>query len=423
MSDTVLICEKNSKDRIITVNSSNELLYTVRNEKTEIIYKNVSSDFDVISEGNGNIHIVIVSLTGALLYLRYSADGWKKYTVLDSRGSGKRINGVRLLNINGRINAFYCIEYESRMMLIHHIFDAADMSREPSVVDYVGLRCAYSVCTDDSFNIHIVFSGENSRLKYMIFSNSQKRYTACDVAPDDEIRAVSCVCVGGGICTAYLSREREYNVISCFRSDTGEKHTVGFGVDAISEPCIFSDGSSVYVQWCEKGYAFECSAGGDFKFGKTQSLGQTSGILRLRSSVSSEMRLIDKCAASLVKRPMMSAKEVFDKILEGAVGGFEPVGSQVQKYARENENFIKDSFREDLYSGLEIRISDLENRLDALVKFLDSRPSDKAEERPHLDDVGETDEENVKLFNSIDVRKIGSGNAEENEYNGIEEEL
>ena len=46
MSD-VLIFDNKSKDKVISVNSLNELLYSVKGEKTDIIYKNVSADFDV----------------------------------------------------------------------------------------------------------------------------------------------------------------------------------------------------------------------------------------------------------------------------------------------------------------------------------------------------------------------------------------
>ena len=90
MSCACLVSERGVKDRLIYVNSDGELIFTVKGEKTEIICKDVSCDFDVTAD-RGGVGIAVVSLSGALLYFNFSGGEWRKYTVLDSRKSGKKI--------------------------------------------------------------------------------------------------------------------------------------------------------------------------------------------------------------------------------------------------------------------------------------------------------------------------------------------
>ena len=414
MSD-VLIFDNKSKDKVISVNSLNELLYSVKGEKTDIIYKNVSADFDVIAEESGAISILAVTLSGSLVFFKFLNGEWKKYTVLDSRSGGKKINAVKMLKINGRIHAFYCISYDGRMMLIHHIFEGTDFSREPQVVDYIGLRCAYSVCTDDSWNIHIMYSDENASLKYTVFSNSQKRYSASAVISEEEVRSINCVFSDNTVFAAYLSREHEYNVINCVRADNGEKHTVGFGVDSLSEPCIFTDGFKIYVQWCERGNSFECSAGFDFRFSKPVSIGQNAGILRVRCLKNESLAGINKCAGN--KRGVLaSAEGICRKFTYEKEPNFEAKGAQIEKFAQENKDFFDEKY---INAVFERQIYELEQRVAELEKFVyglkNADRKDVSDLPEELTDVGEIDEENLAKFKGEETNGVNSDDTEYNE--------
>ncbi len=414
MSCACLVSERGVKDRLIYVNSDGELIFTVKGEKTEIICKDVSCDFDVTAD-RGGVGIAVVSLAGALLYLNFSGGEWRKYTILDSRKSGKKINGVHLLKINGRLHAFYCIEYEGRMMLIHHIIDGE--RREPSVIDYVGLRCVYDVCADENMNIHILYADESAHLKYTVFSNSQKRYVPSDFATDDEVRGVSCV-FADALCAAYLTREREYNVINCVNLSTGEKHTVGFGVDALSEPCIFTDGKTVFVQWCEKGYAFECSADGSFKFSRARSVGQSGGTLCVRSPYNESLLCIKRCAAAHTKTPLASAASVFSALCTAAKPAFEPKGTDVQKFAAQNAESFDEGYPKDVLYDLERRLGELEVRFDELAKAMCAQCAEPPKTEINPENVGDVDEENLELFQKTEISQIYA-----DEYVNPEEEL
>lgn len=414
----IIVSEKNAKDKIFSVNS-NELTVVTHGGKPEILCKNVSSDFDVVAENGGAVSVMIVSLNGSLIYLRYVLGEWKKYTVLDSRGGGKRINGVKLVKLNGRIHAFYCIEYERRMMLVHHISEGNEFVREPYVIDYISLRCSYDVCVDDSMNIHIVYADEDSHIKYVTFSNSQKNYLSSEVGCDDEIRSVNCVFCGGFLYAAYLSRERDYNVINCIKIAEGEKHTVGFGVDALSEPCIFSSGGEICIEWCEKGYAFECSADKNFRFSKPFSLGRSDGILKIRSFENEAVSVIDKCAGNMSKKPFSSAKAVFEKTLVKEKRKFEIKGSEAERYAK--SCLAEDEVESD---ALEIRIAAVEEQMKSLVKTVMMLSEDitSATHKSAMHDVGEIDKENFEKFNSINPDDFNVTNSDDTEYTEIKEE-
>lgn len=367
---------------------------------------------------------MIVSLNGSLLYLRYTSGVWNKYTVLDSKGGGKRINSVKLIKFNGRLHAFYCVEYEGRMMLVHHISEGCEFKREPHVIDYINLRCAYDIRLDDNFNIHILYADENSYLKYAVFVNSKKNYTTSEIGCEDEIRSVNCAFYNDELYAAYLSRERDYNVINCIKTSIGEKHMVGFGVDALSEPCIFVSGDDLYIQWCEKGYAFECSIDDKFKISKPLSLGRSAGILKLRSFENETVSFLDKCAANRSKNPFPSAQSAFEKLLVKEKRTFEIKGSEAERYAGGCTDKSDSKEIEEFAAHLVRRIGELEVQMQSIVKIMQLfyNPSSGAKEKILMSDVGEINEENLEEFNKLNPDDFNVTNSEGDEYTEIKEE-
>jgi len=352
---------------------------------------------------------MIVTLSGNLVYLRNVLGNWDKKTVLDSRSESKKINNIKLVKINGRLHAFYSIEYDGRMMLVHHISFDDEFNSKPVVIDYISIRSIFHISVDSSFNIHIVYADEDSQIKYTTFINSSKSYSANKVNCEDKIRSINTVFFGNELYCTYLSKEKDYNVINCLRFSDNEKRTVGFGVDMMSEPCIFSFKDTLYIEWREKGYAFECSADRNFRFSKPFSIGISEKTLKLRSFTNEAVSFIDKCVANIYKRPFSSAKNVFERLSEKEKPAFKIKGSEVTAFQKESlgNSEINDN-----------RLCIIEEQLKSLIKIVELI-ADAVLNRPKTFpryDVGNINEENLEKFNKLDVVNSLDTNSITDEY-------
>lgn len=376
MSD-VLVLGKNQDRAVITVNSENELIYTSKKGGTEVVCKNVSGDFDVTTEEDKTIDVLAVTLSGTLMLFCFSENNWKSRTVLTGRSDEKRINAVRIFKINSLIHIFYCISYEGRMMLVHQISAEKAFEQKPQIIDYIDIRCVYDVCADDELNLHILYEDENMLLRSVCFLNSQKNYTKPTDICEGDIRCINTVFYDDTVFAAYLSREREYNVISTVRADTSERHAVGFGVDAISEPCIFSDGSKLYIQWCERGNSFECFTDKDFSFTKPYCAGRDAQVVRLRSLRGGNLIGIGKCL--MVNESLTpSALKVYQRCIEKPKAEFKIKGSDAEEFAKQNIGFMERKYENAIF---EQRFCELEKRMDIIEKYISEAETEEKENK------------------------------------------
>ena len=358
----VVLSEKNVKDKVFSINSLSELTVTSSGGREEVICKNSSVDFDVLAEEGDIISVLLVSLNGSLVYLRYVLGEWKKYILLDSRSGGKKINSIKLIKLNGRIHAFYCIEYEDRMMLVHHISEDDVFSREPVVIDYISAKCSYDICIDESMNIHILYADEDYKIKHTVFVNSRKNYSKSEINLEDEIRSINCAYFCGSVYAVYLSRERDYNVINCLKTENNEKHTIGFGVDALSEPCIFAADDEMYVEWREKGYAFECVSDASFKFSKPTSLGRSEKTVKIRCHENEAVSYIDKCALNMQLKPFTSCQNILKNLFDKKKPEFKVKGADVEEYA--SKRFVQ--------GEIDLKIKNIEGQISMLLNSVDN---------------------------------------------------
>lgn len=252
------------------------------------------------------------------------------------------------------------------MMLVHQISGEKSFDQKPQIIDYVDSRCVYDVCADDEMNIHIVYETEDMKLRCLRFLNSQKKHTKPADICEGDIRCINAVVYDHTLFAAYLSREREYNVINTVRADTSEKCAVGFGVDAISEPCIFSDGVKLYIQWCERGNSFECSSDEGFSFNRPYCAGMDAHIVRLKSSQSCNLIGIGKCL--WVKGSLTpSALKAYKACIVNLTSEFKIKGSDAEDFARKSIDYIERKYES---AALEQRLFELEKRLDIIEKHI-----------------------------------------------------
>lgn len=144
----------------------------------EILLKDGQSDFDVMIDSRGNIHLACQDQVGSIIYLMYNGTQWHKYTILQSKANRTYPKHFKMLSINGWINLFYIIEYKGKNLLIHQILDNNNVS--PNVIDYISkTERPFCVQADSSNNIHIYYQSESDsgRLGYKTYIWSKKQWS------------------------------------------------------------------------------------------------------------------------------------------------------------------------------------------------------------------------------------------------------
>ena len=373
----IIVCNKGNSGRTITRDSSGSLVLESKEGESAILLRECSHDYDAAVMPGGEINVFAVSESGTLYRIRCSKDETKATAILDSREAGKKIGALRCLALGGTVHLFYCVESKARYMLVHHILSGDSVAGQPRVLDYIGAKCCYGICSDDSYNINILYVDESEKLKCVTYKNSQKTYAASVTQCGDTIRALCPVVHGDSLYAAYLSRTREYNVINVLRLSDGVSKTVGFGVDLLSEPCMFEYGDGLCVQWCEKGYAFECRTENDMEFCKPVSLGKSLQTAYLRSEENGRLGKIDKCAVSASGSIYKSALSAF----ESACGEnrCKTAGEEVAEYAERNLKSMAGANDSDDEYSISKRLSEIESRLDEISEYLMKNVMSKGE--------------------------------------------
>jgi len=416
MGEDVIITYNNLKEMRVNVNERNELTITSSGEEKYILCDNMSKDFDVIAENNGVISVMAIAINGTLIYFRYVSGRWEKQIVLDSKSESKKIHNIKLAKINGRIHAFYCVEYDDKMLLIHHISQNDSFYTKPAVIDYISTKCIYHISIDCSFNIHIVYADENLRMKYKTFIYSAKKYSDNTVNCEDRMQTINTMFFQNELYCVYLSKARNYNVINCLKLSNWERKTISFGVGTLGEPCIFGNDHVLYIHWLEKGYAFECSSENKMNFSKPFSLGRSDKLLKLRTFTNESVSFIDKCAENIYNKPFPSAKACFEFLCEKEKAVFKVKGSEIEEFQKKSMEKDNHLYEDQRFDEIEEKIMYLIN----LVESINKRVSNINKEFL-ANDTGELDKENFDKF--YNTEKPDVPKEDELEYIENKEEL
>lgn len=117
------------------------------------------SDFDVIIDDFGYVHMVFQNFDGDILYANYYEDKWRRTTLMESKHRGYYPKNFVLKQAANQLHLLYTIQYNGRLMLTHQQISDPDVT--PGVVDCI--RDDFSVATDSAGNILVLFYSETQK--------------------------------------------------------------------------------------------------------------------------------------------------------------------------------------------------------------------------------------------------------------------
>ncbi len=125
----------------------------------QVLLPEGQDDFDAIVDDSNCIHMVFQNRDGDIVYANHFNGQWRKTTLLQSKNQAYYPKNFILKRVNNWLNLLYCIEYNGRKMLTHHIIDAE--GNTPYVVDCI--KDNFYVAQDNAGNIVSLFYSETKK--------------------------------------------------------------------------------------------------------------------------------------------------------------------------------------------------------------------------------------------------------------------
>lgn len=125
----------------------------------QVLLPDGQEDFDILVDDSDCIHLVFQNSDGDIMYANHFNGQWRKTTLLQSKNQSYYPKDFVLKRVNNWLNLMYCIEYNGRRMLTHHIIDNTEGT--PLVVDCI--KNDYCIAQDSSCNIIALFYSETQK--------------------------------------------------------------------------------------------------------------------------------------------------------------------------------------------------------------------------------------------------------------------
>lgn len=282
-------------------NEKSELCY-IKNEKESILQSGVYDDFDIISDEYGNFHIVIQDTSGGLIYLTLSGGQWRRFVILNSRTHEKRMHNFKLFMAGERLHCFYALDSDSKALLVHHVFSAADSTETPSVIDCCTPAEKFCCAFDGKNEFHVFYSNGEGEFKYKIISAAKRSHTDSALEVDDCIISACAVWSGGCLHILYSAKIKMYYALIYYNTLLKERKIISFSDCCSADKCVFAGEGTVFVQWRERMQFYQCaSSDGGASFKKpaviSESKGKRAVTVRIRRGASPHCADIDFCIA------------------------------------------------------------------------------------------------------------------------------
>lgn len=263
-------------EKTVFLDSSRNLCIQNPSGEKEVIFSDCSTEFDVYQNELGKIHIALQDKDGNLFYLLFSENKWLNFNLLKSKSESCKISDIRLFDINGNVNIFYCLNHKGRFLLIHHKVDLQNF-KKPNVLDYV-YEGKYSAFADNKGNINVLYKNESDRLLCRAYNVFGGGYMPRMLEITEETEDFCGICgADSNTYISYVTRSRTHYSIVFYSVKSGEKKTIGFGTDSVVVPYMYASNDSITVAWKERYNCYSCYTK-DFgkTFSKTNFLGNNA---------------------------------------------------------------------------------------------------------------------------------------------------
>lgn len=400
MSD-ILLWDKSGGEWRFMCTQKGELAYTENGGGKQVLLPDATEEFDLITDDDGNIHLIAQTSDGGLVYLIYDFENWKKHIILSSKSKNASIKSIKAFFSNEKIHCFYLLLFSGKHMLVHHIFSQNEKTAPPNVISYADCGKSLAVCADLSGKLHIFYFNDKSEFCHKIYDNG---YSDGTFPTNDDVTEICPVYDRSGtLHLLFSARLKAYHTLIYFNTACKEKKTISFSDSPFKECRMQIRDKSVLIQWRDGGGFYEAvsdTGGESFKkpspFNKSHSKKIPVRIRLARNPLcldgdriffSSAERFIHTQATANFRNPKSNTKT--------------PTDTQDSEHIKAFEQRLGENARE--LVRLNVRIDALSEKVKVLEKRFTESETPKGAPIHFSDEVGEINEENLRLFSSTDI--------------------
>ena len=390
------------------------MIQTDNHENKSIILENITPVFDGLADETGTKHFAVQTGDGGLVYLKSEGGEWRKYEIFRSKSKLTPISSIILTRGSGCLCAFYCMNHNGKNLLVRHCFSANSLYVTPYVEDILDARADFHVShTRSGFTLfYRDVSGKRCKISY----TSDYRRTAHErnISAEDifHLRTSVTEC---GLHYAYTAHKKGYTAI-LYKGpdDSASPKVITFGITRNCIPHICTCENEIFIQWEENGRIMQSeSHDGGLHFSVPATLNTACRFAALRTGIFENTQRIDVCAVCY--------REISVRKL---ICSSQPHFLKKENYDMNKSNIYRDfedtTFFMKKLSEIEAEISHIGTELDKACCFLEKliefknettndtytkpiralqTPTDTISDNA---DIGEKDENNIRLFESLD---------------------
>ncbi len=389
-----MVCINNDEMqyKFYTDDKGNFIEVSPENKESVLLY-DVSNEYDGVCTFDGNFHFLIQSIQGELIYLKFENKVWKKYSIFKNKDNECKIKNIRLTFSDNLICAFYTIEHLGKFMLTKHIFSANNLYTTPEIADLTNSRQDFCICTDDRGYTHLFYQDALGKRQKVLYDKNFSKFSHSQRASGGEIYNLCVVNSGERLDSVYMSVKKNYTALMYCGEDERKEKIITFGITKNTLPAIYSKGDNITIIWKENRNIMKAeSKDGGESFSKPRLIGKRAELLRRRrcgikagmfwSDLSLEKESLEADKNIAKRRNVMPNRydtEFLDLHTKDFVVRLDKIQAEIEK----------------LGLGLE--------RVCAFLDRLTEFKKDTEKDNNYTSDIGEKNEENIKLFENMSI--------------------
>ena len=391
-----------------------------------MILADISNEFDAISKG-GVLHFVLQSSGGELLYLKKEDDTWRKFDILKSRRGIKRIHKIRLAKHQNKLCAFYIMEHNGQNLFVKHRFSTEKLYEEPEVIGICNDARTYSMCKTD-FGTVIIFKDTGGIFKKLICDKDFNIKSIEECNFKNEIFAISTIYYKNTIYILSTVKRKNSTALIFFDiNNESDAKIVSFGMPKNCSPEMIAFEDGITVLWEENGgIIYSQYIIGSDMFSKPRLLGKGDKMAAIRPTYTDDAVFSGKC-------PFFNFMPQIPGNLfkAGIENNNRRSDMNIAKFEKEILKPKENDFIINKLNEIEKEVERMGASLTQMCSFLDKltqfkENADKMTEETQPDgvfakiteseipsgNIGEINEENMKLFESTDIHSVLPANDE-----------
>ncbi len=385
------------------------LVCTKENGAVSIILNDVSDEFDAVITPDGELHFIIQGIGGELIYLKRINDTWKKYNIFKSRSGIKKIHSLTLSHCEGKLCAFYIMEHGGRLLMVKHRFKSENLYEEPEVVGVCDARKDFCTLKDGNGDTYLFYKDISGVRKQLIFGKDYMQKSSSELRLEGDILQFKAMYIKGKIYAVYtIAKQSGAAIAFCDINTAANQKILSFVMTKTCSPEILSKNGNIIIQWEENDSVMQIASADGFNFTKPKIAVSGGGCAKYRTTEQNDI-ICNRCAI-LNDKPFVYGKNQYKEsnkmnTYKKDITNDKGINPLLLKLAEIEQDI--DNMGRTLFTICEVLngIRDFKKDTDA-ENFGFTKQEENAESEIKSDDIGEKNDENIKLFESTDIAAV-----------------